>query len=75
MFGDSCCVALSATDFDFGVTKGPSVVGGWDILVTLPWGWVIFLSLVTNLCGDLVTIHVLNNYHGYYSHQGLYKEE
>jgi hypothetical protein len=36
---------------------------------TLPWGWGIFLSPVTNLCSDLVTIHVLNNYHGY-SHQG-----
>ncbi len=25
--------------------------------------------VTTNLCGDLVTIHVLNNYHSY-SHQG-----
>jgi hypothetical protein len=31
--------------------------------------WGIFLSLGTNLCSNLVTIHVLNNYHGY-SHQG-----
>ncbi len=41
------------------------VVGCW---FTLPWGEG-YSSLVTNLCGDLVTIHVLNNYHSY-SHQG-----